>query len=71
MLVAKQLLVAIDFNSVFFSPIPWKSMATIKCLVTNILQNIFFCVQQMKDTQLEGEWMMTDSALTHILTDVS
>ncbi len=26
-------------------------MATIKCLVTNILQNIFFCIQQKKETR--------------------
>ncbi len=25
-------------------------MATMNCLVTNILQNIFFCVQQRKET---------------------
>ncbi len=25
-------------------------MATTNCLLTNILQNIFFCVQQMKET---------------------
>ncbi len=38
----------------------WKSMATSNSLVTNILQNIFFCVQQMKENhtgleQHEGE----------------
>jgi len=38
----------------------WKSMGSINCLVTNGLQNIFFCVQQKKEThtgleQLEGE----------------
>ncbi len=27
----------------------WKSMATIICLVTNILHNIFLCVQQKKE----------------------
>ncbi len=37
----------------------WKSMATVNCLVTNILQNIF-CVQQKTEThtgleQLQGE----------------
>ncbi len=36
------------------------SMATVNCLITNILQNIFFCVLQKKDIhidleQLEGE----------------
>jgi len=40
-------------------------MGSIECLVTNILQNIFFCVQQKKEThtglkQLEGEEMMTE-----------
>lgn len=40
-------------------------MATIICLVTNILQNIFFRVQHMKGVhsdfkQLEGERMMTE-----------
>jgi len=41
----------------FFFSILWKSM---NCLVTHILQNIFFCVQQKKAIhtdleQLEGE----------------
>ncbi len=41
----------------------WKSMATVNCLVINILQNIF-CVQQKKETQtgleqLQGEQKMT------------
>ncbi len=40
-------------------------MATINCLITNILQNIFFFVQQNKEThtgleQVEGEQMMTE-----------
>ncbi len=30
--------------------IKWKSMATSNCLVSNILQNIFICVQQKKET---------------------
>ncbi len=39
-------------------------MANVNYLVTNILSNIFFCVQQKKETQtdlehLEGEQMMT------------
>ncbi len=50
-----------DLN-IFF--ILWKSMATINCLVTIILQNTFFCAQQLKETptglkQLEGEKMIT------------
>ncbi len=28
-------------------------MATISCLATNILQNIFFCVQQKKETHTD------------------
>ncbi len=35
-------------HSIFFFHI-WKSMATVNCLVTHILQNIFFCVQQLKE----------------------
>ncbi len=42
MFLTKQLLVVIDFHSIF-PPIQWKSMAT-----SYILQNIFFCVQQKK-----------------------
>jgi len=30
--------------------IPLKSMASVNCLVTNNLQNIFYCVQQKKET---------------------
>lgn len=36
------LMVAINF----YSMEKWKSIATISCLVTNTLQNIFLCVQQ-------------------------
>ncbi len=50
MLFTKQFMVPIDFHSIF--PILWKSMATVNYLVTNILQNIFFCVQQNKETQI-------------------
>ncbi len=56
MLVTKQLTVAIDFYNIFLL---WKSMATVSCLVTNILQNIFFCVQQQKQTHTglrESKW---------------
>ncbi len=38
-----------DFHIIYF-PILWKSMSTVNCLVTNSLQNIFFCVQQKKET---------------------
>ncbi len=41
MLVTKQFLLPNDFRSIFFSP-----MATSICLVTYILQNIFFYVKQ-------------------------
>ncbi len=63
-MVTKYLTVAIDFYSIFF-PILWKSMATVNCLVTNILQNTFFCVQQLKETHTdfglhEGEQIMTE-----------
>ncbi len=40
-IVAKQLLVAIDFHGIFFSKL-LKSMATGNCLVTNAVQIIFF-----------------------------
>jgi len=61
MSVTKQLMGLIDFNSIF-SKI-WKSVGPITCLVTDILQNTFFCVQQQKKKkeihtgleQLEGE----------------
>ncbi len=57
MLVTKQLLAAINFHSIF--PILWKSMATSNCLVSNILQNIFYCVQKKEShkglEQHEGE----------------
>jgi len=40
----RQLTVAIDLHSIL-----WKTMATVNCLVTNILQNIFFCAKQVWD----------------------
>ncbi len=49
-LVTKQLTVAIDFHSM--DKILYKSMATINCLVTIILQNTFCCVQQKKETHI-------------------
>ncbi len=39
---------AIDFHSM--EKILQKSMATVNCLITNILQNIFFCAQYKKET---------------------
>jgi len=44
--VTKQLIDPIDFNSIFF--LLWKSMGSINRLITNILQNIFLCLQQKK-----------------------
>jgi len=49
----------IDSHSIL-PPILWKSMWSSNCLVTHILQNILFCVQQKKEIctgleQLEGE----------------
>jgi len=46
MLVTIQFLVPIDFNSIFF--LLWKSVGAVNCLATNILWNIFLCVQQTK-----------------------
>ncbi len=37
---------------VFFSPIQIKSVGTINCLVTHILQNIVFSVQKKKETPI-------------------
>ncbi len=53
----QKLMEAVDFYSIF---ILWESMATINFLVTNILQNMFSCVQQKKEThtgleQVEGK----------------
>ncbi len=56
MLVTEELTVAIDLHAVFY--ILWKSMATVNCSVSNILQNIFFCAQEkMKLNNLRvSEW---------------
>ncbi len=59
MLVTKQLTVAIDFHS------RGKNSMEVNLLVNNILQNIFFCVQQKKLIhtgleKLEGEQMVTE-----------
>ncbi len=35
-------------------------MATINCLVSNILQNILFCVQQKKETHTSVGWVNDD-----------
>jgi len=34
-----------NFHSIIF--LLWKSTATVNCLVTDSLQNVFFCVQQL------------------------
>ncbi len=44
MLVTIQLMAAIDFHSIFFH-----TVANINCLVTNILQNIIFCIQELEE----------------------
>lgn len=49
----------IHYVFVSFFSILWKSMASSNCLITKIIQNIFFGVQQKKETcigleQLEG-----------------
>jgi len=61
MLVTRQLTVAIGFQNIyylFYFLLLWNSMST-AYLITNILQNILFCVQQKKEIsdleQLEGE----------------
>ncbi len=46
----------------------WKSLATSNCLVTKCLQNIYFCVQQIKHTytglaQLKGDDRLNDDRL--------
>jgi len=34
-----------------FQFIVWKSMGAVNCMMTDILQNNFFCVQQKKETR--------------------
>jgi len=48
MSVTKQLMDLID-SIVGNNKILWKSLGSINCLVTDILLNIFFCVQQKKE----------------------
>ncbi len=48
MWVTKQLTAAIDL----FFPHTWRSIGTNNCLVTNILQNVFFCVQQKREIHM-------------------
>jgi len=38
-----------------FSESVWKSMGPINCLVTDIFQNIFFCVKQKKEIDADFE----------------
>jgi len=46
-------MVAIDFHSRKKQPKKlWKSMGAVNCLFTNILRNIFFSVQQTKETRI-------------------
>ncbi len=44
----KKLMVPIDFHSME-KKIVWKSIGTINCLVTSILQNVFIFVQQKEE----------------------
>ncbi len=49
-------------------------MGAANCLITNIFQNIFFCVKQKKEThtvleQLEGEEIITISFLGELKND--
>lgn len=53
-LVNKRLTVAIGFYYIF--SILWRSMATVNCLVASILQNIFFCAQQMNSCRFGTTW---------------
>ncbi len=39
-------------------------MATVNCLVSNILQNIFFCVQQNKEAHAGLERQENESVIT-------
>ncbi len=57
MLVTEQLTVAIDLVLFFNTMYVNGYLFVWNCLVTNILQNIFFCVQQLKyiSTGLELE----------------
>jgi len=49
MSVIKKLMDPIDFHCIFFFLL-WKSMGSINGLVTDILPNIFLCVQQKDET---------------------
>uniref|UniRef100_A0A8C2G3E1 Solute carrier family 24 member 4b n=1 Tax=Cyprinus carpio TaxID=7962 RepID=A0A8C2G3E1_CYPCA len=60
-----QLLVAIDLHSIF--PLLWKSMATSNCLVTDILQYLFFCersFRRFEKKNLRVRKMMTGYSFT-------
>ncbi len=35
-------------------------MATVICLVNNILQNVVFCIQQKTETHTSGGWVNDD-----------
>ncbi len=48
MLEIEKLMVPIDFHCMETKTL-WKSMGIINCSVTNILQNVFFCVQLKKE----------------------
>ncbi len=42
----------------------WKSVGTINCLITSILQNIFFYVQHKKETHTGLEWHEGEEIMT-------
>ncbi len=56
----KQLMVAIDFHGIFF-PYYGSQWLPSTDLVTNILKNIFFCVQQKKNSHTFGTTWNNDN----------
>ncbi len=46
-------------------------MATVICLITNILQNIFFCVQQKKSIQTGWGWVKEFSFLGELSLEMT
>ncbi len=47
-------------TSIVGKEILWKSIGTINCLITSILQNIFFYVQNMKEYRFAMTWVKND-----------
>ncbi len=48
--VGNQIVAGSHWLFIVWNKILWNSMAAVNCLVTNIVHNIFFCVQQKKET---------------------